>query len=73
MKNISKVQRFKAAEKQVACAHCGGVDFTSQEILMNTRAATFFNLDWLNRTASVLICSQCGRLEWFNEAPIVSN
>jgi predicted nucleic-acid-binding Zn-ribbon protein len=73
MKTTSKLQRFSAAGKQVVCPHCGGADFASQEILLNTRAATFLNLDWLNRAAVVLVCSHCSRLEWFNEAPVASN
>lgn len=49
------------------CPHCDGFAFDRREILMNTRGATFFNLDWLNRKAVALTCRQCHRIEWFTE------
>lgn len=60
---------FAAAGKQIACPHCGGTEFFSQTILLNTRGATFFNLDWLNRGATALTCRACSHIEWFREEP----
>jgi uncharacterized protein len=60
---------FSVAGKQVRCPHCGSLDFDCREILLNTRGATFLNLDWLNRGAAALTCKQCSRIEWFNETP----
>ena len=62
---------FAIAGKQVRCPHCGGVEFESREILLNTRGATLVNLDWLNRGATTLTCKACTRIEWFNETPEV--
>jgi uncharacterized protein len=64
-----KVARFSVAGKQVVCSHCGGSEFASQEILMNTRGATFMKLDFLNRAATALACSNCSHIEWFNNSP----
>lgn len=61
--------RFAAAGQPVRCPHCGGAEFDSREILLNTRTATFFNFDWLNRGATTLRCRSCGRIEWFAVAP----
>ena len=60
---------FSIGGKQVRCPHCGGAEFESREVLLNTRGATLVNLDWLNRGATVLTCKACSRIEWFNEAP----
>lgn len=61
---------FAAAGRQIVCAHCGGAEFDGRDgILLNTRGATFVNLDWLNAGVSVLTCRQCGRIEWFARPP----
>lgn len=65
MKTASTCTHFTAAGKPVRCAHCGGQEFDRRDVLMNTRGATFFNLDWLNRKAVTLTCRQCSRIEWF--------
>lgn len=61
--------QFTAAGKSVQCPHCGGTEFEQREILLNTRGATFLNLDWLNRGATTLTCRKCGRIEWFSAVP----
>lgn len=60
---------YQAAGKTIQCPHCGHDQFASRQILLNTRGATFFNFDWLNKGATVLTCQQCSRLEWFAEPP----
>jgi predicted nucleic-acid-binding Zn-ribbon protein len=61
--------RYSIAGRVVTCPHCGGEEFDRREILMNTRGATFLNMDWLNRDAVVLTCRRCSRIEWFARAP----
>ena len=39
---------------------CGCHQFHERNSLLNTRAATFFNLDWANKGATNYICVQCG-------------
>lgn len=56
---------YEVAGREVTCSHCGGSDFDESEAQLNTAGLTFFNLDWANRTAAVLVCRQCGHLEWF--------
>jgi predicted nucleic-acid-binding Zn-ribbon protein len=60
---------FAAAGRQVHCSHCGGLEFDSREVLMNTRGATFLNLDWLNHAAVALTCRQCSHIELFDRTP----
>ena len=38
-------------------------------VLLNTRARSAFNVDWADPTAAVLICAECGRIEWFANEP----
>jgi hypothetical protein len=66
-------RRYTAGGKPIACPHCGGDVFTLQKVLVNTRGATFFNLDWLNRGAVALTCGACSRIEWFREPPTALN
>lgn len=58
-------QNYDIAGKPVQCPHCANAIFVKRRILLNTRGATFFNFDWLNKEANVLTCTKCGRLEWF--------
>ena len=60
---------YIAGGKQVQCSHCGHTSFENRRILLNTRGATFFNFDWLNKGATVLTCGKCSRLEWFSIEP----
>lgn len=57
--------------KPLVCAHCGGTRFARRQAQLNTAIMTFFDMDWLNKSAQVFVCMTCGRLEWFLE-PTVS-
>ena len=50
---------------QVVCTHCKHERFEEGKALLNTRGMTFFNLDWLNDEATILICKRCGYTHWF--------
>lgn len=59
--------------KPLVCGHCGNDRFSSRKAQLNTAAATFFNMDWLNQSADVFVCSGCGQLFWFlNESGIAT-
>jgi hypothetical protein len=58
-------RRVTIAGYELKCNHCGGNAFTGREALLNTAGMTFLDLEWLNASAEVLVCSRCGRLEWF--------
>lgn len=73
MKTTEQNEQYAVAGKPVVCPHCGGSEFTSREILMNTRGATFVKLDFLNHAAAALICGNCSRIEWFYDMPAVVN
>lgn len=61
--------RFTVANIVVSCAHCKHNLFVEGEAQLNTAGMTFLNLDWANRTAATLTCTNCGRIEWFLADP----
>jgi predicted nucleic-acid-binding Zn-ribbon protein len=65
--SIPKTNNFVICGEPVICPHCGGKSFDKREVLLNTRGATFLNLNWLNQGATALTCMKCGRIEWFCE------
>ena len=60
---------YSVAGKPVRCPHCGGSEFTPGSALLNSRARSAFNVDWMDPTASILICADCGRIEWYAQEP----
>lgn len=61
--------QYEVEGKLVRCPHCGQETFAEGEALLNTMGMTFVGLAWANRTASTLLCAQCGRIEWFGQKP----
>lgn len=62
---LDKKGEFLAGGKQVVCPHCNNVLFEKGEAQLNTQSATFLGLDWLNKSASILACTNCGLIQWF--------
>ncbi len=61
--------RYRTQNRAIVCALCGHNEFHQATALLNTPGMTFFGLDWANRTATLLSCRQCGRIEWFLQPP----
>ena len=60
----------EAAEKTVAgitirCEICRHTRFYERQAQLNTAVLSFFDLDWLNKSARCLVCEQCGYIHWF--------
>jgi len=47
------------------CEICDHDRFYQREGMINTAGMTFLELDWLNRSATCVICSRCGYVHWF--------
>lgn len=60
---------YSVAGRQVKCPHCEGTEFAVSSAMLNTRARTAFGLDWADPSTSVLICAECGHIEWFAQEP----
>jgi hypothetical protein len=50
---------------QIKCVVCANEYFHAREGQLNTSAASFFNLDWANKSATCLVCSECTHIMWF--------
>jgi uncharacterized protein len=61
--------RFAVEGQVVTCSHCRGDDFAPGEAQLNTAGMTFLDLDWANRSAYTLMCTNCGHIEWFGQSP----
>jgi transposase-like protein len=51
--------------KKLKCPFCAGERFHHRHSLLNTRRATFFKFDWLNKEAQNYVCDGCGYIFWF--------
>lgn len=60
---------YSVAGRPVRCPHCGETTFAPASALLNTRARSAFNLDWADPAATILVCAECGRVEWFVSEP----
>ena len=49
----------------LSCQICGGLLFARREVKMTTTGMTFFDLDWLNKSAEGAICVRCGYVHTF--------
>lgn len=60
---------YEAAGKKIQCPHCASTIFGEGKAQLNTAGLSFLNLDWLNKSATTLICATCGNIQWFLRAP----
>jgi len=51
------------------CPHCGSSAFSQGRAMLNSAGSTLLNLDWLDPSATILVCSGCSRIEWFAREP----
>lgn len=59
--------KFEAAGIKIVCPHCKNDQFERSQAQLNTAGLTFLGLDWLNKSASILVCSHCSYIQWFGE------
>lgn len=60
---------YAVKNKKVVCQHCGGDVFEKRSFLLNTPGMTLMTLDWAEKTASTLLCVNCGNIQWFLAEP----
>ncbi len=51
--------------KPFICPVCGNNMFTSRRAQLNTAVASFFDVDWANKSATCFICTECTHISWF--------
>lgn len=57
--------QYEVCDKLVTCSHCGGTRFEQGSAQLNTAGLSFLDLDWLNKSATIFKCADCGHIEWF--------
>lgn len=57
--------RFRAAGLPISCQHCRADIFEKREAQLNSAGMTLLDLDWMNRSGTALICTNCGLIQWF--------
>jgi uncharacterized protein len=60
---------FSVEGKKVTCSHCGNFVFAEGSVQLHTAGMTFIGLEWAQKSAYTLLCSKCGRIEWFMQRP----
>ena len=65
----SSLEQYILEGKAIRCPHCVGAHFEAGEAQLNTALATLLKLDWTNKSATILICSSCGQIQWFGKQP----
>jgi hypothetical protein len=58
-------QPVEVLENELKCPICDNQLFWTRQAQLNTAIATFFNLDWTNRSATCFVCSKCTHISWF--------
>lgn len=61
--------QYTASAKKVTCPHCNEDVFAEGTAQLNTWGMTLLSLDWANRSATTLACTQCGHVQWFLKRP----
>jgi len=58
-------QPVEVLGNELKCPVCSNKLFWTRKAQLNTAIATFFNLDWANRSATCFVCSKCTHISWF--------
>ncbi len=64
-KNNTEPQTVEVKGNQLSCPVCKNSLFWAQQAQLNTAVASFFNVDWANKSATCFICSDCTHIMWF--------
>lgn len=64
-------ESYKVAGIQVTCPHCKGTRFFEQEALLDSRDMSILNIEWAGDSATTLICTRCGHVEWFADDKLI--
>jgi len=62
--------QYSVGGKKVTCPHCGNERFAAGTSQIPTAGLTFVGLEWAEQTAYTLLCSNCGRIEWYMQEPV---
>lgn len=63
--------RYQISGRDFICHLCQGIQFADRKVKLNTTGMSFFDLDWLNKSADGLICESCGYVHLFMKKGVV--
>ncbi|HOP05378.1 MAG TPA: hypothetical protein PL017_13205 [Tenuifilaceae bacterium] len=58
-------QTVEVNGRELRCPVCNNNLFWTRKAQLNTAVASFFDLDWANRSATCFVCSDCTHISWF--------
>lgn len=61
----SEDQTIEIKGHELKCPICNHNRFWTRRVQLNTAVASFFNLDWTNRSTNCYVCSECTHISWF--------
>ncbi|MDH3404895.1 MAG: hypothetical protein OES32_03485 [Acidobacteriota bacterium] len=61
--------RYAVGAHQVTCPQCANTLFRQGKAQLNTAVMSLLDLDWANKSATTLVCSQCSHIAWFFDEP----
>lgn len=73
LSNSPEVSTVDVLGRQLKCQICGHDQFWRQQVLLNTRTLTLFDMEWMNRDATCVVCEQCGYVHWFVSTSTADN
>jgi predicted nucleic-acid-binding Zn-ribbon protein len=59
------LREYEVSGIKAVCPHCKNTLFKSGSAQLNTAGMTYMGLDWANKSASTLVCNNCGNVQWF--------
>gem|GEM_PF-552492 len=60
-----ETKSYEIQGQSLRCVICQHDEFDRRDAQLHTALATFFNLEWANRSALCLVCERCGYIHWF--------
>ncbi len=62
-------EHYVINDARITCKYCGNDIFEKSRVQLNTAGITFVDVNWADKQAFVLACSECGHMEWFTREP----
>ena len=58
-------KEYEIAGFHLRCEICKNTTFWHRHARLHTAVASFFDVEWLGRSADCMVCSRCGYIHWF--------
>lgn len=65
LKSGPTASSYRAGDKLVECRQCENILFHKRKASLSTALSALTGTEWSDTEATVLVCANCSRLEWF--------